>query len=166
MKYFEPGHTFMSADSLHHSVENSMKKIGKIYDFADFVKAVESANSSRVIVKEIKVEDFAVWPDNCSKQKLYNKKQNVEYPYVDRIKMVTATRGQKTLSYKNSYENDEEWKLMDFLKRPGKNTHPFTPREKPCGIPADKRDDILKKLGKLMPQNRLEFWQNIPISDV
>ena len=26
MKYFEPGHTFMSADSFHHKVEQGMKK--------------------------------------------------------------------------------------------------------------------------------------------
>jgi len=25
LKYFEPGHTFMSADSVHHGVEKSMK---------------------------------------------------------------------------------------------------------------------------------------------
>jgi len=31
--FFEPGHTFMSADNFHHQVESSLKKRKKIYDF-------------------------------------------------------------------------------------------------------------------------------------
>lgn len=33
MKYLEPGHTFMSADSFHHQVENQLQKARKVYDF-------------------------------------------------------------------------------------------------------------------------------------
>ncbi|KAG5868844.1 hypothetical protein JTB14_012781 [Gonioctena quinquepunctata] len=40
LKYFQAGHTFMSADSFHHQVELSMKKSGNIYDFNDFHEAV------------------------------------------------------------------------------------------------------------------------------
>ena len=29
VKYFETGHTFMSADSFHHQVERSLKKLAK-----------------------------------------------------------------------------------------------------------------------------------------
>ncbi|KAK9686148.1 hypothetical protein QE152_g37411 [Popillia japonica] len=43
LKYFEPGHTFMAADSFHHQVERSLKKMGKIYDFEDFTEAVKHA---------------------------------------------------------------------------------------------------------------------------
>ena len=43
MKYFEPGHTFMSADSVHHAIEKAMTKMGKVYDFNDFVECVENA---------------------------------------------------------------------------------------------------------------------------
>ena len=41
LKYFERGHTFMSADSYHHSVEKSMKEMKNVYDYGDFVKALE-----------------------------------------------------------------------------------------------------------------------------
>lgn len=44
-KYFEPGHTFMSADNFHHQVEKSLKKAGKVYDFHDFCTCVQEANS-------------------------------------------------------------------------------------------------------------------------
>ncbi|KAK4885764.1 hypothetical protein RN001_002035, partial [Aquatica leii] len=36
IKYFEPGHTFMSADLFHHQVEMSLKRQQKVFDFADF----------------------------------------------------------------------------------------------------------------------------------
>lgn len=36
MKYLERGHTFMSADSFHASVEKSMKQKINVYDFSDF----------------------------------------------------------------------------------------------------------------------------------
>jgi len=39
-------------------------------------------------------------------------------------------------------------------------------RTKARGIPVDKKNDIIAKLGHLMPQNRLLFWQNIDTSDV
>lgn len=48
--YFQPGHSFMSADSFHHQVELSMKKMGKIYDFFDFEKCIRNSNTGRVDV--------------------------------------------------------------------------------------------------------------------
>ena len=35
-KYFEPGHTFMSADSFHHLIEQGLKNAGKVQNFSDF----------------------------------------------------------------------------------------------------------------------------------
>ena len=35
IKYFEPGHTFMSADSFHHKIEQGMKKKKQVEDFQD-----------------------------------------------------------------------------------------------------------------------------------
>ena len=32
LKFFEPGHTFMAADSVHAAIEKKMKKIQKIND--------------------------------------------------------------------------------------------------------------------------------------
>ena len=36
IKYLTTGHTFMSADNFHRSVEREMKKMDKVYDFEDF----------------------------------------------------------------------------------------------------------------------------------
>ena len=40
IKYFEKGHTFMSADSYHSQVERAMREKKHRYDFRDFVECV------------------------------------------------------------------------------------------------------------------------------
>lgn len=69
VKYFEPGHTFMSADSFHHNVEKFLKRAGKVYDFQDFVSAVRSATKNVNII-EIQTNDFFEWKDGTSQYKL------------------------------------------------------------------------------------------------
>ena len=41
LKYFEPGHTFMSADSFHALCEREMKTKNNIYDFNDYRSCIE-----------------------------------------------------------------------------------------------------------------------------
>jgi len=55
IKYFEPGHTFMSDDSFHHQVELSLKRQKKTYDF---IGALQESNSSKVTIKEMTPCDF------------------------------------------------------------------------------------------------------------
>lgn len=57
LKYFEQGHTFISADSFHHGVEQQMKNcpVGAVYDFEGFVSVVKSSNSKKVDVVEMKM---------------------------------------------------------------------------------------------------------------
>ncbi|CAH0560554.1 unnamed protein product [Brassicogethes aeneus] len=40
-KYFETGHTFMSADAFHHQVESQLRRAKNVYDFQDFIGCVE-----------------------------------------------------------------------------------------------------------------------------
>ena len=50
MKYFERGHSFMSADSYHHLVELAMTKMRNVCDFRDFCDALE--NDGKAIVMQ------------------------------------------------------------------------------------------------------------------
>lgn len=109
--YFEPGHTFMSADSFHHQVELSMKRKAKIYDFDDFVGAVASACKGNVEVKEMKYNDFFKWNNFTSQQKL--KKLGHNRPYLADMVQVVAERGKFFLGYRNSF--NEPIKPLDFL---------------------------------------------------
>ena len=45
MKYFTVGHSFMSANNLHRSVEKEIKNMDKVYDFSDFVQCVSNAGA-------------------------------------------------------------------------------------------------------------------------
>lgn len=69
IKYFEPGHTFMAADSFHHNVELAMKRMKKIYDFHDFVQAVQNATRGTEVFS-MKLENFFSWEDYSSQYKL------------------------------------------------------------------------------------------------
>ena len=42
LKYFEAGHTYMSADSFHRRVEKEVLRKGSLYDFQDFVESVDN----------------------------------------------------------------------------------------------------------------------------
>ena len=43
LKYFEPGHTFMSADSFHAQVEKQFKRKATLFDFNDYFSCVAAA---------------------------------------------------------------------------------------------------------------------------
>lgn len=164
IKYFEPGHSFMSADSFHHQVELAMKHEGKnmIYDFTDFEKSVKSSNSGKVIVKSMNVSDFSVWPDHCSITKV---RKNQSNPHLRDIVQLEARRGELNLFYKTEFS--EEYKELDFLKSKVTKTGKIKPPEvlkAARGIQEDKKVDIIKKLLPLMPENRRPFWLNLPAS--
>ena len=65
LKYFEAGHTYMSADSFHHLVEKETKKMYNLYDFQDFLKCV--SNVRRTV--NINPADFHIWEKQLSKGK-------------------------------------------------------------------------------------------------
>ena len=161
LKYFEPGHTFMSADSFHHQVEKSLGD--KVYDFNDYVSCVESANKGKVCVKSMQTNDFYDWVDFSSTYKL---NRITPRPYLADIVYVEAMRGKNSLLYRTDFDGPDI--TLNFLNaRATKSGIPKPAnRTKARGIPVDKKNDIIAKLGHLMPQNRLLFWQNIDTSDV
>ena len=71
LKFFETGHTFMSADSVHADVEKVMRcqKHGDVYDFRDFVEVVKNSNSRRMVVIESKASGFRKWTKLQSQSK-------------------------------------------------------------------------------------------------
>lgn len=153
--YFEPGHTFMSADSFHHRIELSLKQMKKVYDFNDFKIAVEKAGNP--IIAEMEIKDFFDWPDCSSRTK------RTEDVYMKDIAYVRAERGKKTLVYKTGYKTSEEYEL-DFLQLKAiKNGIPEPKiKTKYRGITKARKENIIQKLGPLMPENRLSFWENVP----
>lgn len=86
MKYLEPGHTFMSADSFHADVEKSMKN-RKIYDFQDFVDRVQAARSETAVsVKVLARQDVFLWPTDVD----VSKNKNFEPRFYLRVRVETS----------------------------------------------------------------------------
>lgn len=161
LKYFEPGHTFMAADSFHHRVERSMQIMGnKLYDFQDFVTAVKNA-SPRTEGLPMDLKHFFSWEDYSSTYKLSH---TYPRPYLQRMVEVVFTRGLKTLKYKNDFSASEFIELHFLNAKLTKSNILPGPRsqEKCNGIPADKKKNILKNLGGLIEKNRLQFWEQLP----
>nr|CAH7747677.1 unnamed protein product [Callosobruchus chinensis] len=104
------GHTFMSADAFHHQVELSLKESRKVLDFDDFKSAVQQSNSSKVNVKEMKIEDFFQWKDYSSKFKL---QKVTPKPYLKNMVHLRFKRGENIVHYKNQFAG--EFIPLNFL---------------------------------------------------
>ena len=158
LKFFEPGHTFMSADSFHHQVEKSLREKDKVYDFDDYVSCVLSSNSGKVFTKSMQVQDFCDWTDFSSTYKL---NRTTPRPYLSDMVYIEVNRGQNGLVYRTDFDGLDI--PLNFVNARATKSGVPRPvqRTKARGIPADKKSDILAKLGHLMPKNRLSFWQNI-----
>lgn len=153
----------MSADEFHHQVENALKKTKKIYDFEDFAKAVASTNDRKTIVKKMEVADFFKIPDDTSSIKI---QKTIPRPYLRDMSEVCFKRGSNSIFYKNDF-NSPEYTQLDCLKQcvtkkgftaPVQNTGPR-------GIASGRKSNIIEKLGSLMPPNRLQFWESLPVND-
>ncbi|CAH1108697.1 unnamed protein product [Psylliodes chrysocephalus] len=164
VNYFEPGHSFMAADSSYHQIEFSLRRQGRIYDFDDFVKAVSKCRiKNKFQVKIMNFIDFYLWKDLISHQKV---KRDSNRPLLANIKQLKASRGSFFLKYKNSFDSNEEFKTLDFLcKKAMKKSGLFIPiacLSEPRGFPKSKKENLVKLLNGIIPASRQIFWENLP----
>lgn len=161
IKFFEPGHTFMSADSFHHQVEMSLKRKRKVFDFADFEDCVQQSNSGRVIVVPMQCNDFYDWGDFTSQYKL---KRINPRPYLNKMVHLEFMKGDFNMVYKTSFSGNSI--QLNFLNaRIIKNGFPnISPRNANRGISAERKNTILTKLRPIIPKNRIKFWEDLPVS--
>ncbi|KAF2878920.1 hypothetical protein ILUMI_27244 [Ignelater luminosus] len=134
LKYFEPGHSIMAADSFHHRVERLIKRQGKVYDFVNFINAVKTSSHNTEVI-EMLVNAFYSWKDESSQYKLT---RMTPRPYLNQMVEVQFTRGQ--LSKKPAF------------------------KQQPRGISEDRKQTIPTPLGQIVPPNRLHFRENLPVS--
>jgi hypothetical protein len=135
----------------------------KVYDFADFVDAIRRSNSGNVVIKEMGCSDFSDWLDLSSRSKIA---QTTPKPALADMVHVVFERGNRTLKYRNSFL--DEFTTLDFLQArylKAKTLPKPAVRQANRGVPAAKKRDILQKLGKVIPANRIGFWKDLPVSD-
>lgn len=119
IKFLVSGHTFMSADSIHHRIEQELKRTKDVYDWRDFKEVLIRVGRLNVI--DMHRENFMAWNDGSSKPKL---KQNAIK--LNEICVVEFRRGSRTLFCKRSFEHD--FTEVDFLKK--KFDLSFNPQER------------------------------------
>ena len=158
LKYFEVGHTYMSADSFHHMVESEAKKLGRLYDFNDFVQCVKQVG----IAIQMKLTDFRQWENQFSKGKASKENR----PLLDSVNVAQFRKGSPCLFFKKSHTEDV-FSYADFLKKTFKHTivnqeSPFLPPQSSYnGIDQSRKDGIIRALVPLMPENRRSFWEQL-----
>ena len=157
IKYFEPGHTFMSADSVHAGVEKEMQKApgGSIYDFHDFVEIIKQSNSGKMDVLEANNKTFLNW----TKQQANVKLKQLNFKLKD-IVCVKFVRGRKDMMYKLSHEKND-FRELDFLKKRSDITSfPAKICNAPCGIPPEKNSILSKGLPNSCPSREKGFGRH------
>ena len=107
LKYFEQGHTFMSADNFHHQVEQRMRQKKNVEDFQDFVDVVSSCGQSLVM----KCNDFFDFPKGVS-QASYTR----EKPKPEQVQVIKFERGSMKMFWNESHKS-ESFKSSKFLQK-------------------------------------------------
>ncbi|XDV25699.1 hypothetical protein PO909_029572, partial [Leuciscus waleckii] len=160
LKYFETGHTFMSADSFHHGVEKAMRKQpgGFVLDFQDFKDVIASSNSGKVNVMELQCNNILAWSNGRSVTKVKN------VPNLPRMTVIQMRRGSRCMFYKLSHD-EEEFTRCDFLMKKVTLEYPGQLRPGDKGVEREKKMDIISKLCPMMPPNRRHFWENLAEED-
>jgi len=160
IKYFEPGHTYMRADSVHGCIGKAMKKEEQILNWEDFTSLVNNASKSTVAVEM--VHSYLI-PD-------YHRQatRRLPLPLLKDIRVVQFKKGSTALHYKGRNREDEEFKSVEFMKQKlRRQTNSLWTGEKkqPRGIQVEKKKVIVDKLLPLMPSRKREFWSTMLTSE-
>ena len=155
IKYLTVGHTFMSADSFHKSVEREMKKMDKVYDFDDFVSCVGKAGETLLM----QVGDFYQFESGLSE----SKESKTSRPL---LRDVSVLQVPLACFFKVRHD-DSNFNEANFLMKKFKKDVVNLPgsQENARGITSKKQKTILKELGDLIPKNRRVFYNDITINE-
>ena len=141
LKYFEVGHSFMSADSFHHRVEKAAKRMKNIYNYDDYVTLMESVGTPI----QMRIVDFLHWENHLSQGKASVNSR----PYLLSVAVLEFRQGDTAMYYKSSHDEYEPFRKADFLKlkvkRKIKEAWVQHPNPKAIiGIEEDRLDGIIK----------------------
>ena len=94
LKYFEKGHTLMSADSFHATVEKAMRAKKRLYDFVDF----EGCVSKHGIAVAMAADDFYDFKNHL------NQGKDTSYPYCSDVRDFQVQKGSTKMQWKSKHD--------------------------------------------------------------
>ena len=155
IKYLEPGHTFMKADSLHGCIGRKLREEPVLYDMADLASLVRKSKAG-VSVHLMSSSEFFPFINVRSTSR--------GLPKLRGIKAVKFVKGRGTFYYKLCHDTPNYFS-REFLAT---NQIPPLPSSTNSmrGINESKKREILDKLAKRMPSEKQAFWANLPVAEV
>ena len=158
LRYFEKGHTFMSADSFHKNVEEAMTGKGKLYDFQDFVDCVDTFGTAI----EMQPTEFKLFKNELSRGK------DTKFPHLSDVVDVSFKSGSTKMYWKTSH-SDPCYQHGEFVQKKFRKliaAHTAIPsQDGPRGVNKQKQKDIVEKLSPVIPQDKLKFWLEVATND-
>lgn len=157
MKYFERGHSFMRADSVHGNIGKKMNKCPEICTFDDFVEICDKARAT-ICPIVMQYNEFYMFLDGHRARQ----SKKVQVPKLQGLSVVEFRKGSRSMFYQSEFEG--EVKEVDFLKPKFKLDAPVVTRDQPRGIPYAKKQNILK-LAQAFPAPKRRFWLDLPVNN-
>lgn len=153
IKFLTSGHSFMSADCVHASIEKKTRSILNIYDFRSYVEVEKSGK--HIIVVPLSVCDFFNFKTDA---KLSRMKPEALLRDIVSVKFI---KGDKKLYYKTCH-SERSFRSMKFIKEKFDLEVLPSCRDIPMGLSHEKKEEIMK-LCKMIPLKYLNFWKDLPI---
>jgi hypothetical protein len=163
LKYFEPGHSFMSADSEHAAAEKALRKKGTVLDLVDFAACCSTSKSTSVMMK---IEDF-LQPKYKPGYKLDMVSQHklgklTDRPLLAQVVVAQFRRGSSDFFFKSSFGMTNFKSFNVVSSSSDKLSEDMVFKTTPRGVNPKKKSMIVKNLIPLMPPHRRPVWTNLP----
>lgn len=161
IKYFEPGHSFMKADSVHGNIGKEWSRRTDILNMDDVVNVIVKADKHNEVV-HMTVTDFVMFKDGTRKRNKNDSGQQI-VPLLGNIRICEFRKGSRMLYYKESFD-DVTFNESTFLKQ---NFQFKLPEREaaPKGVNSEKKNKILTSLLPHMPARKRFFWHDLSSSD-
>ena len=150
LRFLTAGHTSMSADSVHGTLELAMKKKGEIHDFQDLLDVFSRARSG-LSVLPLEPKDFPSW---SSQRRAPLSKNLAPFPNLSDCVEILLKKDSENLFWKTSFSQPFSSTL--FFKRKPSIEIPLPKAQR--GVSAPKLAKIVEKLVPLIPETRKAFW--------
>lgn len=170
LKFFESGHTFMAADSVHAGVEKQILKAKNVLDISHFADCVRQATSNTMVMQP-RPADFLNFQPHYSRRRLSEVR-----PRLAELSVVEFRRGSNVLHVKRKF--GEEFSDFNYLQKKVQrrglvdieSIEPSRPGKR--GIPQSKKDNIIRDIVPLIRvieegrhARRARFFEKLSVSD-
>ena len=103
IKYFEAGHTSMSADAVHQTISKNMRR-APVEDFGDFVKVTEASGAKVLVMSP--GDNMVQVEDGFSRPRLAALANDGQRPYLANFRVVQVRRGTEDLLAKSELDSE------------------------------------------------------------